>query len=44
VSVFYQNVTLGLLLLGALSLTSGWTSKFGRIARKGPKVRNKQTA
>jgi ribose/xylose/arabinose/galactoside ABC-type transport system permease subunit len=34
VSVFYQNVTLGLLLLGALGLTSGWTSKFGRIVSK----------
>jgi ribose/xylose/arabinose/galactoside ABC-type transport system permease subunit len=34
VSVFYQNVTLGLLLLGALSLTSGWTFKFGRIVSK----------
>ena len=27
VSVFYQNVTLGLLLLGALTLASRWTSK-----------------
>jgi ribose transport system permease protein len=27
VSVFYQNVTLGLLLLGALALASRWTSK-----------------
>jgi sugar transport system permease protein len=26
VSVFYQNVTLGLLLLGALTLASRWTS------------------
>ena len=34
VSIFYQNVTLGLLLLGALSLTNGWTSKFDRIVSK----------
>jgi ribose/xylose/arabinose/galactoside ABC-type transport system permease subunit len=43
VSVFYQNVTLGLLLLGALSFTTGWTSKFGCIVSKESKVRNKQT-
>lgn len=43
VSVFYQNVTLGLLLLGALSFTTGWTSKFGCIGSKESKVRNKQT-
>jgi ribose transport system permease protein len=31
VSVFYQNVTLGLLLLGALTLASLWTSKPGTL-------------
>jgi ribose/xylose/arabinose/galactoside ABC-type transport system permease subunit len=42
VSIFYQNVTLGLLLLGALSLATGWTSKFGRMVSKESKERNKQ--
>ncbi|MBV8587004.1 MAG: hypothetical protein JO308_12010, partial [Verrucomicrobia bacterium] len=31
VSVFYQNVTLGLLLLVALTLASLWTSKRGAL-------------
>src|SRR5580704_224412 len=43
VSVFYQNVTLGLLLLGALALASGWTSRPGHVVTKDSKVRNKQT-